>query len=187
MKVKISLLLILTAPFFSLQKKTPDLSHLFCFCSLAVLPLSAHNVQHPLFAFCVFFIGSIAFWVSKSASLSLCLWGTSNTWADLHFLQYIKASMPSPHPVTLIITWYRLILTQYHHSTNHCCPTLTQYTASSPRNANWIYNILYLRSASFFGNFFSSQSPWTYIFRSPIIEHKRSFFMCFDVNITLVR
>ena len=87
MKVRISLLLILTAPFFSLQKKTPDLSHLFCFCSLAVLPLSAHNVQHPLFAFCSFLIGSIAFalrelhfqgakqlYLSKSVSLSVRHW-----------------------------------------------------------------------------------------------------------------
>ena len=63
-------------------------------------------------------------------------WGVGVTWQNLHFFQYMKANKYDADPVSSLISLYHLILTQYHQvpSTNHCCPILTQYTASPPRN-----------------------------------------------------
>ena len=48
----------------------------------------------------------------------------SNTYPDLHFLQFIKACMPSTDPVTSSTNCHGLLVSY-----------LTQYTASSSRNA----------------------------------------------------
>ena len=41
-------------------------------------------------------------WVSQS--------GIGNTWPDLHFVQYMKAQMPSTYPVSSNTNCYRLIV-----------------------------------------------------------------------------
>ena len=72
-------------------------------------------------------------------SLWVCLLRIGDTWPYLQWrfsTQYIKAHRPYTDPIPSRISCYSLLLTLYHQvRTIHCCPLLTQYTASSSRNA----------------------------------------------------
>ena len=93
---------------------------LWCFRSVVIPPSVAEHVTNTLIGvMChvVIALRELHSYTYKELSSSIfqSLSVSQSVSPDLHFVQYIKASMPSTDPVTLPITnQYHLILTQYH-------------------------------------------------------------------------